>query len=225
MIFINDKNIYSGISEKKDGPMKNSVENRFLFFKNKGLNDKIIISAGLVHGNKVAIVDNLEDSQIILDCDALITNHNKYLLTITVADCLPIYFYDEKKKVIALAHAGWRGVISEIVEKVIIKFTNYYHSDLKDINVFIGPYIRPCHFEIKDDVANKFKSSDIINRAEKKYIDMAKIVKDQLIQLKIQRDKINISDDCTYCLEGKYFSYRRDNPSELETMIAYIGLK
>jgi len=225
MNFISNQNIYLGMSNKKDGPMKSSLENRLLFFENQNLDNKIIVSAGLVHENRVIIIDDINKSQSILDCDAVITNQSKYLLTITVADCLPIYFYDKNKKVVALAHAGWRGVASKIVEEVINTFINHYDSNLNDIEIFIGPHIKDCHFEVKNDVSSQFKISDSTIRDGKTYINLSKIVKDQLLQLNINNDNISISDECTYCLSNKYFSYRRDKPQELETMIAYIGLK
>lgn len=225
MNFTGNQNIYIGISEKKDGPMKNSLKNRLLFFENRDLNNKIIISAGLVHKNNVVVIDNFDKNKIILDCDALITNQNKYLLTITVADCLPIYFYDKNKEVVAIAHAGWRGVVSEIVKNVINQFTDHYNSNLDDIEVFVGPHIRDCHFEVKDDVASQFEISDSIIRDKKTYINLAETIRGQLIKSGISKDNISLSDECTYCLKAKYFSFRRDKPKELETMVAYIGLK
>lgn len=225
MDLIDNQNLYIGISGKKDGSMKNSLENRLLFFKNHNLDNKIIVSAGLVHKNRVVIIDDIDKNELITNCDALITNKNKYLLTITVADCLPIYFYDNNKKVIALAHAGWRGVLSEIAKEIVDVFVNHYGSSLGDIEVFVGPHIKDCHFEIKDDVSSQFKASDFIIRDKKTYVNLSELVKSQLLKLNINIDNINISDECTYCLNNKYFSYRRDNPQELETMIAYIGLK
>lgn len=223
MNFTDNQNLHIGMSDKKDGAMKSSVENRLLFFKNKGLDDKNIVSAALVNKNKVVVVDNIEESQIIQECDALITSQHKNLLTITVADCLPIYFYDNNKKVVALAHAGWRGVALSIAKEVVNKFINHYHSNLSDIEIFIGPYIQDCHFEVKSDVLSEFKDCNVITRDEKTYINLAQIVEEQLLQLGI--NNINISEECTYCLNAKYFSYRRDKPKVLETMIAYIGLK
>ena len=223
MNFTDHHNLYLGLSTKKDGPMKNSLANRLLFFKNNNLDTKIIVSAGLVHQNKVVSVDNISKSQIITGCDALITNQDKYLLTITVADCLPIYFYDQNKKVVALAHAGWRGVISEIAKEVINKFIAYYHSDPGDIEVFIGPHLKDCHFEVKTDVASQFKISDSASRNGKIYINLAQVIKDQLLSLGVI--SVKVSQECTHCLSNKYFSFRRDKPPEPETMIAYLGLK
>lgn len=225
MNFTDNQNLHIGISEKKDGPMKNSPENRLLFFKNHHLDTKIIISAGLIHKDKVVVISKTDKHSFISNCDALITNQNNCLLTITVADCLPIYFYDKNKKVIALAHAGWRGVTSKIVTKVIEAFTNHYDSDINDIEVFIGPHIKDCHFEIKDNILSQFETSGLVIRNSKTYVNLSKIVKNQLLQLKINSKSINISEECTYCLSDKYFSFRKGAPKELDTMIAYIGLK
>ena len=107
MNFNTQENIYLGISRKADGPMKGRLENQNLFFNGQGLNDKILVLAGLAHGNKVFKVEKSNSNVIIPDCDALISNQDNFLLAITVADCLPIYFYDNNKKVVAIAHAGW----------------------------------------------------------------------------------------------------------------------
>lgn len=225
MGLIDNKNIYLGISEKEDGSMKDSLENRLSFFEKIELDDKIIISAGLIHGNKVVIIDNVYESQSIENCDALITSRDDVLLTITVADCLPIYFFDRNKKIIALAHAGWRGVCLKIVPEVINTFVNHYNSNLDDLEVFIGPHIRNCHFEIQEDILNQFDELDILRRDNKIFVDLSKSVGRQLIELGINEKNINISNECTYCLENKYFSYRRDRLQGLKTMLAYLGQK
>lgn len=225
MSFIDNNEIHFGISEKKDGPMKYSPENRLLFLKNKKLENKIIVSAGLAHKNKVIVVDNINKNEIIADCDALITNQNKYLLTVTVSDCLPIYFYDNNKGVVAIAHAGWRGVVSEIAKEVINKFINYYNSDPTDIKVFIGPHIKDCCFEVKEDVSDQFKISCQVIRNRKTYLNLSKAVTEQLIESSVLVDNIKISNECTYCIADKYFSHRRDKSTEIQAMIAYIGLK
>ena len=185
MNFTDNQDLYLGLSTKKDGPMKNSLENRLLFFKNNNLDTKIIVSAGLVHQNKVISVDDVFGSQIIPGCDALITNNPRHLLTVTVSDCVPIYFYDSNKKVVALAHAGWRGVISEIAKEVVNKFITNYQSKPGDIEVFVGPHIKECHFKVKADVASQFKVSDLVLRDEKIYINLAQVIKNQLFDLEL----------------------------------------
>ncbi len=225
MNFSDQSHIYFGISEKTDGPMKYSEENRLLFFKNNNLAQKVIIAAGLIDGNQITIVDGIKDSQIIPNCDALISSQEEQLLTITVADCLPIYFYDAQKKVVALAHAGWRGVLAQIAPQVIEKMKEHYNCQPSNLEVIIGPHIQACHFEVKNDVAGQFKEKDLIIKEGKTFINLAQVVNDQLIKAQVPMTNIKISPDCTYCRSDQYYSYRRDQAPELETMIAYIGLK
>lgn len=218
-------NIYFGLSTKQDGQMKDNDSNHLIYIKQLGLDDKICVSATLEHGKRVTIVDKVSEKKKIDNCDALITNNKEQLLIITVADCLPIFFYDEVQEVIALAHAGWRGVLANIASEVIKVFKNHYHSDPHNISVYIGPHIKDCHFEVKQDVASKFNEFDIIRRADKLYINLAQIVVRQLVEEDILVNNINISSECSYCLNDKYFSFRRDKPKVLETMLAYIALK
>lgn len=205
--------------------MKNSPANRRAFLKRQNLDKKIVVSAGLIHSNKVTTVNGLSHNFLIPNCDALITSDRRYLLTITVADCLPLYFYDNKKQVVAIAHAGWRGVVAQIAKEVVDAFVSNYGSSLKDIEVFIGPHIKDCHFEVKGDVAANFKISETIIRNKKIYINLAGVVTSQLLEWGILEANIRISPECTFCSSDKYFSWRRDKPQELKTMLAYIGLQ
>jgi YfiH family protein len=231
--FDSNENLIIGISDKSWGNMrvflnsKNLVteKNRRIFFAPF---HKKVIAADLIHGNRVVVADN-SSAEIVKACDALITNNPNLILSITVADCLPIYFYDPIKKVVAIAHAGWRGVENEIAREVVKVFAKKYDSDSKDILAFIGPHIGACHFEVQRDVADKFLfyKNHITNKEEGTYIDLGQIVLEQLVKAGLLAENINLSSECTYCLHSKYFSFRRDNPGldNLEVMTAYIGLR
>lgn len=225
MDFSINQNIHLGLSAKADGPMKNSPANRQAFLKHKNLDKKIIVSAGLIHSNKVTAISGLSHNFLIPNCDALITSDCRYLLTITVADCLPLYFYDNTKHIVAIAHAGWRGVVAQIAKEVVDAFVSNYGSNFKDIEVFIGPHIKDCHFEVKADVAANFKISETVISNKKTYINLASAVTSQLLDRGISETNIQVSSECTFCSSAKYFSWRRDKPQELEAMVAYIGLK
>ena len=41
--------------------------------------------------------------------DGLLTNEPGLVLTATFADCVPVFFYDPVKKVVGIAHSGWRN--------------------------------------------------------------------------------------------------------------------
>ena len=224
MKFTASLNLIFGLSEKSDGPMKNNLTNQRAFFERKNLNTRKIINVQLTHGNNVLIIDSQTEKNTLTDCDALITVDKNCLLTLTVADCLPIYFYDQQKQVVALAHAGWKGVLNGIAQKTVLSLINNFNCNPADIKIFIGPHIQKCHFEVQDDVASQFASKYVIKTNGKKYIKLANAVKDQLIKTGILANNISISPECTYCLNNKYFSWRREHDKILKTMIAYIGL-
>ncbi|MFA6416726.1 MAG: peptidoglycan editing factor PgeF [Patescibacteria group bacterium] len=213
-----------GISDIKDGPMKNDFANQQSFFKRQNLDERKIIGAELAHDDKVMIVNSATSLRMIPNCDALITNDKNCLLTVTVADCLPIYFYDEQKEVVALAHAGWKGVLNNIVSKTAISLIDNFNCSPDDIKILIGPHIQKCHFEIQDDVASQFDPKYIMENDGKKYINLAASVQDQLLKTGLNEKNINTSSECTFCLKDKYFSFRRERDKIVKAMIAYIGL-
>lgn len=226
-MIITKNNFIFGISEKKDGSMKDDLLNKKEFLKQLDeLSNKKLASAKLIDGNIVKIVDKADEDVIMANCDALISQQSNVILSITVADCLPIYFYDSKNQVIAIAHAGWRGALQEVAPRVIKIFCEKYRSKSTDINIYIGPHIQNCHFEVQTDVLEKFKniySYAIIDRDNKSFIDLSLVVKNQLINQGVLEKNIIISPECTYCQKEKYFSYRRDKPQNLQTMLAFIS--
>lgn len=227
--FKDDKNILAVMSEKKDGSMKLlgsqfNDENRTKFFKKYKIEKEKIISAKLTH-TSVARVVNKKSPAVVFGADALITK-DRIFLALTAADCVPVYFYDEKNKIIGLAHAGWRGVAGKIVRNTLAKMSKL-GAEKKAIRIALGPGIKKCHFEIKKDIVAEFKNySQFINKKNDKiFVDLFGIIKEQLINLKIEEKNIFISNECTYENKKRYFSYRRDKPKEAEVMMAVIGMR
>jgi polyphenol oxidase len=225
-----------GMSEKKDGSMKlyfddvldeAALGNRKKFFSALGVDLNNVVSADLAHGNNVAIAEKTDGGRLIPNTDALVTKEPGMFLTVTGADCVPIYFYDPKFRVVGLAHAGWRGVVKNIAAAAIAKMKENYGSELADIRVFVGPHIRSHHFEVKEDVAKEFASypDRIVKPEGKILIDLGGVIKDQLVSADVNENNIEIDQTCTFCENEKYFSFRRDKPTKLQTMVAYIGIK
>ena len=226
---INKYNIDFGISQKSDGQMilrdKVGLPHREKYFKSRDINTENVISTELVHGNHVTAIAKEDAGKIIKKTDGLITNVKNLCLTVTVSDCLPIFFYDKKNEIIGIAHAGWRGVIDGIALNLAKQMKKKYKIEFETIEVTIGPHIKKCHFEIKDDIVDTFKDypESIIYSENKIFVDLEMIIKEQLISLGIKNNNININPDCTYCNKN-YFSYRRDKPRKVSSQIAYIRL-
>lgn len=227
--FQDKKEVIAFMSEKSEGSMRifksgKNDKNREGFFKNNKIHKDILFSAEIVHGNKVAFVDR-NSPKLIEGVDALVSKDDIFL-SVTVADCIPVYFYDEKNKIIAIAHAGWRGISGGIVGNVIDKMLEVGGS-IDSIKLTLGPGLRECHFEVKEDVLASFNKwpEAIIEREGMIFIDLFEIIKKELISKGVLVENIFDSKRCTFCEEDKYFSYRRDRSEEVEAMIAVIGLK
>ena len=93
------------------------------------------------------------------DIDALITDVPGIVLFTSHADCVPVYFYDPVKRVIALAHSGWRGTVNAICGEVIDLMKAEYGCSCADIRTAIGPSICGDCYEVSEDVAEELKNA------------------------------------------------------------------
>ncbi len=219
-------NIFIAISTKKDGGMKDSNFNKEKFLARFSINPKYVISAGLTHGNNVKKVSKYDLGKVIENTDSIITNERKVFLSITTADCLSVFLYDPKKNAIGLIHAGWRGLVKNIIGKTIKQLEVDFRSHARDLIVGVGPGIGVCHFEVKKDVERNFgKYKEAIEKKDGKiFIDLKKVALMQLLKEGLKKVNIDINLDCTYHEVEKYFSYRRNRTMPLKAQLVVMGL-
>lgn len=99
------------------------------------------------------------DSDILPDCDALVTDTPGILLGITVADCLPVFLYDPVRQALGLVHAGWRGTAAGIVPRALQCLQREFHCRVHDIRAVIGPGIGGEAYEVDLPVRMAFPES------------------------------------------------------------------
>ena len=85
--------------------------------------------------------------------DAVITDKPGLCVCVKTADCIPVLLYDTRRRIVAAAHAGWRGTVARIVQKTI-KQMQPHNPD--DIHAIIGPGISLEWFEVGDEVYEAF---------------------------------------------------------------------
>lgn len=160
--------------------------------------------------------------------DGLITNETDICLMTFHADCIPIYFYDLKNKVIGLAHGGWQGTLKEISKRMIEMFLVDYHVKLEDIQVFVGPGVCQSCYEVSDELINQFKEKnpcdEFYQGKDQRHLDLKAVHKYQLILSGVPEKNINVSSLCTCCDKELFYSHRRDGHKR-GGHVAYIMLK
>ena len=148
--------------------------------------------------------------------DALVTNEPNVTLVTYYADCTPLFFADTEKRVVALAHAGWRGTVGRIGEEVIKTMCERYGCDPKDIKCAIGPAISKCCYEVDEDCCKHFKALDDLERERfifpkdngKYMIDLLETNRQVLVHAGVPQENITLSDVCTRCNSELLWSHR-----------------
>lgn len=181
------------------------LQNRRLLLDEIGLNTHQIAYAIQVHKTKIEVVQH---SGTYTNTDAFVTAKTNLALAIQVADCAAVLFADPKNRVIAAAHAGWRGAAGNIIPKTLIKMISL-GAEIKNIKAFISPCISLKNFEVGEEVAAQFPDKFVDrNNYEKPHVDLKKFIRHQLLEQGMMESKIELDIHCTINDE-QFYSYRR----------------
>jgi len=88
--------------------------------------------------------------------DALMTAEAGLLLTVRIADCLPVLLVDPKQRAVAAVHAGWRGALERVIEKAVGDMQLAFGSDPQQLLAVLGPSIHACCYEVGEEVVEAF---------------------------------------------------------------------
>jgi hypothetical protein len=191
-----------------------------------------------VHGNRILYVDQQDRGKGLMHpvemeaVDGLITDRPQVALVTFHADCVPVFFLDPVRKVIGLAHAGWRGTVAQISAHMIERFVQDFQSRAEDILVGIGPSIGPCCFEVGQEVADEFRKAypeaetSVVLPAEnpeKQMVNLWEANRISVRRMGVTEEHITMPDLCTACHPDYFFSHRRMGAAR-GTQIALLEL-
>ena len=116
----------------------------------------------------------------IFNTDGVFSSNHMIVCSIKVADCLPIFFAHKTELFFGVVHAGWRGLVNGIISESI-KLIKNEKIALENIDVFIGPSIQACCFEIGNDIIDSFDIKFIKQNIGSKYfVNLQGIAKKKL---------------------------------------------
>ena len=148
------------------------------------------------------------------DVDGLVTDEKDLTIVTTHADCNAVFFYDPVKKVIGLAHSGWRGTLGGISREMIDIMKREYGTEPGNLICGIGPSLCKDCFEVDEDVAEAFRDADpdyeaFIERRDPKYhIDLKAIIRHDLVKKGVKDENVLDMGLCTKCNKDDFFSHR-----------------
>jgi YfiH family protein len=150
--------------------------------------------------------------------DALVTSSKGVALAVLTADCLPIALVDPGAGLLAVVHAGWRGIAAGIIPVALGVF-----DDAAAVRAVIGPGIGIDHYAVGEDVALAVSAATeggaISKRSGAKLLldlsgTAAKILKEEGVK------SVERSPECTACERDRFFSYRRDGETGRQALVA-----
>ena len=158
--------------------------------------------------SSICINASLNDS--LVEADASFSSKPGIVCAILTADCLPVFIFKKDGTMVGIAHAGWRGLISGVIESLAQSFD----CDGKNLHAHLGPAISVNAFEVGEEIkalylskSNNFTRS-FSSRNGKNYLDLYDAAKVILEGLNIS--SVSGGDRCTFKESSHFFSYRRD---------------
>ena len=169
-----------------------------------------------MHTATVCCVDTIPETEIS-ETDALLSDKKGLCLCVQTADCVPILLFDPMKKVVAAVHSGWRGTVSKIVANTIKKMTADYGTNPADILAAIGPSIGPEVYEVGNEVVAAAQNAIPnagqtlrLNRSGNYHFDLWEANRQLLLECGLKDSNIELLAECSFTLDQKYYSARRD---------------
>jgi YfiH family protein len=178
-----------------------------------------VILAHQVHGTLVQWHPHATDGWLILDAvDGHATGARGALLTVTVADCVPVYLAVPGKQVVALLHAGWRGTVGRILERGVEVLKRTAFAKASDIVMHCGVGICGDCYEVGSEVLCQFTGQAESGPGR---LDLRGVLVRQGAALGV--GDISVSAWCSAHDRDHFFSHRASGGRD-GRMIAYAGL-
>ena len=170
-----------------------------------------------VHSDRVLI------AEVAAGClgegDAIVTSQPNATLAVRTADCIPLLIADERQRVVAAVHAGWKGTAARIAARAIAALAERFGSRPEELLVAIGPGIGVCCYEVGQDVAAQFEGPE---RNGGLRVDLDEANFRQAVASGVPASRVSRIRICTHCKEAEFHSWRRDRTEE--RMISAIAI-
>ncbi len=223
------------MSMMRNDPPVNVDENFIRLCNAYGLDYNSLAIVNHEHGTNILRLDASHGGKGLYrmpfkPCDGFVTNDPGVTLVTIHADCSAVFLYDRELRAIGLAHAGWKGTLGRIGQKLAERMGAEFGSKPENLLAAIGPCICFDCFEVDHELGERFRSefnsSWIVKPGSvgKAYVDIRGALVIQLLDAGLSPKNISIMDLCTYENKALLFSYRRDSDNA-GAMAAFMKLK
>lgn len=177
-----------------------------------------IVLGHQVHGTELGWHDAVPPGWLQVDrIDAHVTRQRGVLLTITAADCIPVYLAAPGHGLVALVHAGWRGVADNILEHALGEITRTAKVRFRDIVMHCGVGICGSCYQVGSEVSKRLTGRSTNSQTT---VDLRSILAGRAHALGLS--DVTISAYCTAHHNDRFFSHRKSGGKD-GRLVAYLG--
>jgi copper oxidase (laccase) domain-containing protein len=193
----------------------------------------------LVHSRIVIEANRLQDiftpGGIRREADGMVTRGRAYAvpatpqdglsvhnLVITVADCMPIFLFDQGSGAYGLLHSGWKG--TGILSEAVAMMQRLYGTKPADLAVAFGPRIGTCCYVVDEARAavfsGEFGAAAVVRTEGQPRLDL--VAANMALADSLGLGSVRLLDGCTSC-NHSFGSFRRQGAGSFTRMAVAIG--
>jgi YfiH family protein len=173
-----------------------------------------------VHGARVLCHEHATAGMLLADsADGHATAHAGILLAVTVADCVPVSIVEPERRVVALLHAGWRGVAAGVLEAGIRTLSRLSGRPPAAFALHLGPAICGGCYEVGPEV-HAALGTGATDRAAP--VDLRAVLAVRAAAAGLSPAMVSLSEYCTRCGTGRFYSHRG---GDRERQAAFLGIR
>jgi YfiH family protein len=196
-----------------------------------GVNANDVARVRQVHGHSVFVVPpGTNPGSVDADADAIVTTAAGVVVSVRIADCVPILLADRHGRLVAAVHAGWRGTAAGALTATVRAIESLGVAP-RDLVAAIGPSIGPCCYQVSEDVYDVMRARwpsapDWFTQDARTSwrLDLWRANYDQLELAGVSPDAISIARLCTADNLDRFYSHRREG-ADTGRMVAAIRLR
>jgi hypothetical protein len=166
----------------------NVQENRRRVADAIGVDANRLVIVNQVHGRDVV---NANEASAESAGDVIVDFGDGFAVAVVVADCLPILLVDEDSPTLAVVHAGWKGLQSNVLESALEHFE---HHDA--VHAFLGPSISAASYQVGPEVAEHFTNvpgAVTPDTGDRSRLDLRAVAVAQLLALNVTEARITVA--------------------------------
>ena len=227
--------ISCALSSRLAGDMSYSEQNpaRSALFGAMGLDPQMVYGLEQIHSREVLAVSRWNPPAT--PADGMVSADREIALSVTVADCLPLYLFDTESGAFGLVHSGWKG--TGIVLRALELMRDRWRTRPEAVAALMGPCIGSCCYRVNGERADAFEKEFGVTQGESAadallgpvtrqdgdgyYLDLKAANAGLLARAGVRN--IAVCRNCTFTDE-RLGSYRREGAQHYTRMAAALVL-